>query len=166
MHTHDIYVVAEMLHRGAPPELVVAVAAAHAFGTVDLAQDGKETRFQWPGYDWVAKFLHAGAMLAQRDPVEAGLLERDSSGTLVLPPQPVEVWNCNLSDMNWPYTSGAAHRYTWPLLEHVARRHYDIESPDSREFRQLKNYVYAQVGQIPLYEVFVREGEELSLIHI
>ena len=78
MHTHDIYVVAEMLHRGAPRELVLGVAAAHAFGNVDLQQDGKETRFTWPGYDWVAKFLHAGALLAQRDAVDEGLLEKGS----------------------------------------------------------------------------------------
>lgn len=31
--------------------------------------------------------------------------------------------------------------------------------PHTREFRQLENYVFAQVGLIPLYEVLVREGE-------
>jgi hypothetical protein len=162
MHTHDVYVVAEMLYRGAPPELVVAVAAAHSFGNVDIAQDGKESRFLWPGYDWVAKFLHAGAILAQRDPVDAGLLERGSDGKLILPPQPIEIWNCNLSDMNWPYTSGAAHKFTWPLLVDLANGEYGINAPDSREFRQLKNYVYAQVGQIALYETIVRDGEEAA----
>lgn len=162
MHTHDVYVTAEMLHRGAPPELVVAVAAAHCFGNVDVVQDGKESRFEWPGYDWVTKFLHAGAILAQRDPVDVGLLERAADGSLRLPPQPIEVWNCNLSDMNWPYTSGAAHKYTWPLMVELARSHYDIEAPDSREFRQLKNYVFAQVGQIALYEALVRDGADAA----
>jgi len=159
MHTHDVYVVAEMLHRSAPAELVVAVAAAHCFGNVDVVQDGKESRFEWPGYDWVTKFLHAGAVLAQRDPVDAGLLERDGKGNLFLPPQPVEIWNCNLSDMNWPYTSGAAHKFTWPLLVEMCGE-YGIDGPDTREFRQLKNYVLAQVGQIALYETLVRDGVE------
>jgi hypothetical protein len=160
MHTHDIYVVAEMLYRGAPRELVVGVAAAHAFGNVDLQQDGKETRFTWPGYDWVAKFLHAGALLAQRDPIDEGLLERGPGGELGLPPQPIEIWNCNLSDMNWPYTSGGAHKYVWPLLVRIATEDYGIEAPDSKPFRQLKNYVFAQVGQIALYETLVRDGED------
>jgi hypothetical protein len=160
MHTHDVYVTAEMLHRGAPPELVVGVAAAHSFGAPDLTEDGKETRMSWPGYDWVKKFLHAGALLAQRDPVEAGVLEPgEDEGEYVLPPQTVEIWNCHLSDMNWPYTAGAAHKYTYPLLEQVAREEYGIASPEGREFNQLKNYVYAQVGQIALYEALVRDGE-------
>ena len=163
MHTHDIYVTAEMLHRGAPRELVVGVAAAHSLGNVDLAQDGKETRFLWPGYDWVAKFLHAGALLAQRDPVDAGVLERKKGGDgYVLPPQTVEIWNCNLSDMNWPYTSGAAHKYTYPLLVAIARDDYGVGSERNREFKQFRNYVYSQVGQIPLYEVFVRDGEQAA----
>ena len=160
MHTHDVYVTAEMLHRGAPPELVVGVAAAHSFGAPDLTQDGKETRMSWPGYEWVTKFLHAGALLAQRDPVEAGILEPgEKQGEYALPPQTVEIWNCHLSDMNWPYTAGAAHKYTYPLLEEMAGEEYGIASPEGREFNQLKNYVYAQVGQIALYEALVRDGE-------
>ncbi len=81
------------------------------------------------------------------------------AGTALQPPQPVEIWNCHLSDMNWPYTAGAAHKYTYPLLEEVAREEYGIASPAGREFNQLKNYVYARVGQIALYEVLVRDGE-------
>jgi hypothetical protein len=159
VHTHDVYVVAEMLYRGAPRELVVGVAAAHSFGSVDVKQEGKETRFLWPGYEYVAKFLHAGALLAQRDAVEAGLLERGRDGALVFPPQPIEIWNCHLSDMNWPYSSGAAHKYVRPLLVQMASDTYGIRSPETREFRQLKNYAYSQIGLIPLYEVLVREGE-------
>lgn len=160
VHTHDIYVVAEMLHRGAPAELVVAVAAAHLFGSVETQEDGKETRFLWPGYEWVTKFLHAGALLAQRDPVEVGLLEKGAGGDYVLPPQPVEIWNTHMSDMNWVYTSGAAHKYVYPALEEIAHSHYRIESPQSAEFLQLKNYVFAQVGQIALYETLVRNGAD------
>jgi hypothetical protein len=52
VHTHAAYVVAEMPYRGAPRELVVGVAAAHSLGSVDVKQEGKETRFLWPGYEW------------------------------------------------------------------------------------------------------------------
>ena len=41
----------------------------------------------------------------------------------------------------------------------MAVEEYGIASPEGREFNQLKNYVYAQVGQIALYEALVRDGE-------
>jgi hypothetical protein len=61
--------------------------------------------------------------------------------------------------MNWPYSSGAAHKYVRPLLVQMAADTYGIRSPETREFRQLKNYAFSQIGLIPLYEVLVREGE-------
>ncbi|MGE3287219.1 MAG: hypothetical protein AB7J32_14105 [Pseudonocardia sp.] len=162
LHTHTLHVVAEMLHRGAPTEMVIAVAACHAFGSAEFYEDeaAGETRVRWPGYAAVASFLHGGAILARTDPVERGILERGSDGQLHLRAQPVEIWNCNLSDMNWPYTIGAAHTYTFPLLAELASSIYGIGSPETAEFRQLKNYVYAQVGQIALYELLVRDGRE------
>jgi hypothetical protein len=161
LHTHTAHVVAEMLHRQAPRELVVAVAACHGFGSAEFFEDesARETRVRWPGYALVASFLQSGSILARVDPVEAGLLERNSAGEVVLPPQPVEIWNCNLSDMNWPYTIGAAHTFTFPLLAEIAATRYGAEE-NSKEFRQLKNYVYAQVGQIALYELLVRDGRD------
>ena len=33
---------------------------------------------------------------------------------------------------------------------------------DGRVFNQLKNYVWSQLGQIPLYEILVREGFEAA----
>lgn len=41
----------------------------------------------------------------------------------------------------------------------MAGEEYGLGSPEDRGFNQLKNYVYAQVGQIALYEVLVREAE-------
>jgi hypothetical protein len=161
LHTHTAHVVAEMLHREAPRELVVAVAACHGFGAAEFYEDeeARETRVSWPGYALVASFLKSGSILARVDPVEAGLLERNGSGDMFLPPQPVEIWNGNLSDMNWVYTIGAAHTYTFPLLAEIASTRYDAKE-DSKEFRQLKNYVYAQVGQIALYELLIRDGRD------
>jgi hypothetical protein len=161
LHTHTAHVVAEMLHRQAPRELVIAVAACHGFGSAEFFEDedARETRVRWPGYDLVASFLQSGSILARVDPVEAGLLERNAAGEMFLPMQPVEIWNGNLSDMNWPYTIGAAHTFTFPLLAEIAATRYDAKG-DSTEFRQLKNYVYAQVGQIALYELLVRDGRD------
>ena len=97
--------------------------------------------------------------MAQIDPVDYGLLER-KNGDMTLAPVPAEQWVTHLADMNWPYTMGAAHLYTWPLLQQIATDDYGISGSDlaGRPFNQLKNYVWSQVGQIPLYEVLVREG--------
>ena len=159
LHTHTAHVVAEMIHRDAPRELVIAVAACHGFGSAEFYEDesARETRVSWPGYDLVATFLHSGAILARVDPVEKGYVERRKDGTLTLAPQPIEIWNGNLSDMNWVYTIGAAHTHTFPVLEEIAQTVYGA-APGSKEFKQLKNYVYAQVGQIALYELLVRDG--------
>ncbi len=64
------------------------------------------------------------------------------------------------ANMNWPYTMGAAHLYTWPLLQQIARDDYGMSDVDleGRPFNQLKNYVWSQLGQIALYEVLLREG--------
>lgn len=162
LHTHTLHVVAEMLHRNAPTEMVIAVAACHAFGSAEFYEDeeARETRVRWPGYDAVASYLNGGAILARVDPVEKGLVERAAGGQVRLSKQPVEIWNCNLSDMNWPYTIGAAHTHTFPLLVELAESLYGIPSAETPQFRQLKNYVYAQVGQIALYELLVRDGPE------
>jgi hypothetical protein len=161
LNTHTAHVVAEMIHRGAPKEMVIAVAACHGFGSAEFYEDdvNRETRVRWPGYQMVASFLHSGSILARVDAVEEGYVERTADGGLTIAPQPVEIWNCNLSDMNWPYTIGGAHTHTFPLLEEIAQTVYDA-APDTKQFRQLKNYVYAQVGQIALYELLVRDGRD------
>jgi hypothetical protein len=161
LHTHTAHVVAEMIHRGAPKEMVIAVAACHGFGSAEFYEDdaNRETRVRWPGYQLVASFLHSGSILARVDAVEEGYVERGSDGVLTLAPQPVEIWNGNLSDMNWPYTIGAAHTHTFPLLEEIAQTTFGA-APGSKPFKQLKNYVYAQVGQIALYELLVRDGRD------
>jgi hypothetical protein len=82
----------------------------------------------------------------------------------VLAPVPAEQWVTHLADMNWPYTMGAAHLYTHPLLQQVARDDFGLTESDlaSRPFNQLKNYIWSQLGQITLYEVLVREGSEAA----
>jgi hypothetical protein len=158
-HAHCIYVTAELLYRGYDSRIVAAMATAHQLSALDASMDGKHVRCSWIGLDRVAHFIQAAAVLAQVDPVEYGLLER-RNGKVVLAPQPGEQWVTHLADMNWPYTMGAAHLYTWPLLKQVARDDLRIDGDDlaGRPFNQLKNYVWAQLGQIALYEILVREG--------
>jgi hypothetical protein len=125
--------------------------------------DGKRVVTNWVGLERVAHFIEAAATLAQIDPVDYGLLEK-RKGKLILIPQPAEQWITHLSDMNWPYAMGAAHLHTYPLLQQLARDDYGVSGSDlnGRPFNQLKNYVWAQLGQITLYEILVREGFEAA----
>jgi hypothetical protein len=79
---------------------------------------------------------------------------------MVLAPVPAEQWITHMADMNWPYTMGAAHLYTWPFLKQVAEDDLGIKGKDlnGRPFNQLKNYVWSQLSQITLYENLIREG--------
>lgn len=158
-HAHCIYVTAELMHRRFDSRLVTAMAVAHQLSALNASMDGKKVICDWVGLERVAHFIRAAAVLAQVDPVDYGLLEK-RNGKLELAPQPAEQWVTHLADMNWPYTMGAAHRYTYPLLQQVARDDFGLTENDlrTRPFNQLKNYVWSQLGQATLYEILVREG--------
>jgi len=158
-HAHCIYVTAELMYRRYDARIVMAVAAAHQMSMLDASMDGRAVVANWIGLDRVCHFIKAAAVLAQVDPVDYGLLER-KNGEVTLATQPAEQWVVHMGDMNWPYTMGAAHLYTWPMLKQIAADDFGLSSADleGRPFNQLKNYVWSQLGQIPLYEIYVREG--------
>jgi hypothetical protein len=158
-HAHCIYVTAELMYRRCDSQIVMAMAAAHQLSLLDARMDGKKVVCNWIGLDRVAHFIRAAATMAQVDPVDYGLLER-RNGKEVLAPVPAEQWVTHMADMNWPYAMGAAHLYTWPMLQQIAAEDLGISKKDlgGRPFNQLKNYVWSQLGQIPLYEIWVREG--------
>ncbi len=159
-HAHCIYVTAELMYRRYDSRIVMAMAAAHQLSALNASMDGRDVVCEWVGLDRVCHFIEAAAVLAQVDPVDYGLLER-KGGKLVLAPQPAEQWVTHLADMNWPYTMGAAHLYTAPLLREYAERELKVAGA-GREYNQLKNYVWSQIGQIPLYEILVREGRDAA----
>jgi hypothetical protein len=156
-HAHCIFVTAELMYRRFDARMVMAVAAAHQLSMLDARMDGRDVVTNWIGEGRVAHFLEAAAALAQVDPVDYGLLERKGD-RLVTGPLPAEQWVTHLADMNWPYTMGAAHNYTWPLLRQLAGADYGLKDGDRRQINQFKNYVWSQLGQITLYEIFVRDG--------
>jgi hypothetical protein len=162
-HAHCIYVTAELMHRRCDSRIVMAMAAAHQLSMLDASMDGRRVVCNWIGLDRVAHFIRAAAVMAQVDPVEYGLLEK-KNGKTMLCPQPAEQWVTHLADMNWPYTMGAAQLYTYPMLRQIAESDLGISGADlaRRPFNQLKNYVWSQIGQIPLYEVLIREGFEAA----
>jgi hypothetical protein len=162
-HAHCVYVTAELMYRRCDSRIVLAMAAAHQLSALNARMEGRDVVTQWLGLERVAHFVAAAAVLAQVDPVDYGLLER-RDGKLVLAPVPAEQWVTHLADMNWPYTMGAAHLHTWPMLQQVARDDLGLSDRDlaGRPFNQLKNYVWSQLGQIPLYEILVREGYDAA----
>jgi hypothetical protein len=158
-HAHCIYVTAELMYRRYDSRIVTAMAAAHQLSYLEASMDGRRVVTNWRGLERVAHFIKAAAEMAQVDPVDYGILEK-RNGAIVLAPQPAEQWVTHLADMNWPYTMGAAHLYTWPMLKELAEKDFGVSGKDlnGRPFNQFKNYVWSQLGQIPLYEVLVREG--------
>jgi hypothetical protein len=158
-HAHCIYVTAELMYRRLDSRIVMAMAAAHQLSALAASMAGKNVVCDWVGLDRVAHFIKAAAVMAQVDPVDYGLLERRGRD-MVLAPVPGEQWVTHLADMNWPYAMGAAQLYTMPFLKQLAAEDFDIKGKDlkGRPFNQLKNYVWSQLGQIPLYEILVREG--------
>jgi hypothetical protein len=166
-HTHGVYVTAEMMHRRYDAGLTMAVAAAHATGTIDAKIDGRYTRVTLVGPNVVTDIIAAASILAQVDPVDYGLLRR-KNGKLELATLPTEQWVTHFGDMNWPYTMGVAHPVTHDLLLKMAVAEYKIPASDLkafpyvRPFNQLKNYVWAQLGEIGLYEVIMREGADAA----
>lgn len=158
-HAHCIFVTAELMHRRFDSRIVLAMAAAHQLSALDARMDGKQVIANWVGLERVAHFIQAAAVLAQVDPVDYGLLERKGD-RLVLPPVTAEQWVTHLADMNWPYAMGGAQHHTEPLLKRVAQDELELSDRDltGRPFNQLKNYVWAQLGQIGLYEILAREG--------
>lgn len=162
-HAHCIYVTAELMYRRYDSRIVMAMAAAHQMSMLDASMDGRDVVANWIGLDRVAHFIKAAAVMAQVDPVDYGLLER-KNGELVMAPQPAEQWVTHMADMNWPYTMGGAHLYTEPALKQVAENDLGIKGDDltGRPFNQLKNYVWSQIGQITLYEILIREGEDAA----
>lgn len=162
-HAHCIYVTAELMYRRYDSRIVMAMAAAHQMSMLDASMDGRDVVANWIGLDRVAHFIKAAAVMAQVDPVDYGLLER-KGGDVVLAPQPAEQWVTHMADMNWPYTMGGAHLYTEPALKKVAEDDLGIRGDDltGRPFNQLKNYVWSQIGQITLYEILIREGDDAA----
>jgi hypothetical protein len=166
-HTHDIYVTAEMMHRRFDAALTMAVAAAHVTGAIDAKIDGRLTRVTLIGPNMVADMIAAASVLAQVDPVAYGVLKRKGD-KFELATLPTEQWVTHFGDMNWQYALGIAHPMTHDLLQKMAQKDYGIpesglkQFPYVRPFNQLKNYVWTQLGEIPLYEVLVREGEDAA----
>ncbi len=140
---------AESIFRGFPPEIVIAQACTHRHPLTDREETD------------AVRYLIAGSILAGIDPVDYGLLQKSSTGYTLPHPQLMECFLTHMGDQNWAVTLHAM-RCALPALRRVAQEHYRISEADLRGkiFNALRNYVFAQLTVMGLYDIFVYEGEE------
>lgn len=142
---HHILSIAEALYRGFPSEVVVAIACAHT--PPYSAQDEKQ----------LADWLKAAAMIAGKDPTEAGLL--DFQGNL-RQPAAMEGFVTHLGDHDFVLTEPMS---TWVVrkLGEVAVSEYGMNETDltSAKFNAFRDYVLSQATTERLYHVLTTQGD-------
>ncbi|MDR0578050.1 MAG: HD domain-containing protein [Candidatus Accumulibacter sp.] len=142
---HHILSAAELIHRKAPPELVIAQISAHQAASTD----GDEKMLA----DW----LEAAAIIAGVDPVAYKLVtprHRPASARQ-------EGFICHLGDHDY-VLSVPAVATTLPILRQIAAEDYGISERDldGKPFNALRNRLYSTRSAMRVHETMVREGKE------
>ena len=130
---HHVISLAEVIYRGFPAEEVVAQACAHGAPTSKKDEQG------------VVSWLKAAAIMAGKDPVAYGLLNRTGDG---LPaPHHQEGYIVHLGDHDWVLSSPAAQKSV-TMLKKMAREAYGMSDSDlsGARFNHFRNYVGAQLS--------------------
>ena len=144
---HHILGIAELIHRGFPAELVVAMACAH--NPADNADDEKQI------VDW----LNVASILNNKDAIKLGLLAPDGK-TLPIP-RHEEGFITHLGDHDFVLTVPAAQ---WMIneLSDIAKKEYGMNDEDlnGKKFNYFRNYVFSRVSAEYLHEIMVKKGRE------
>lgn len=142
---HHIMAIADCIHRGLSPELVVALASAHD-------NPGAEE-------DKIVAYIKSGAIIAGKDPVAYGLLA--PSGKNIVTPRRMEGFVVFLGDHEW-VVSVPAEKWALAELQDIAAQDYGLGAADmnSPKFHALRNYVFAHTSITGLHEQFVAGGRE------
>lgn len=130
---HHVLSIAESMYRSLPAEEIVAQACAHG-----APSDAK-------GEADVVSWIKAAAIVAQKDPIAYGVLNKMGDG---LPaPHRQEGYIVHLGDHDWVLSSPAAQK-TSPLLKKIAVQQYGMSDSDSNgaAFNYFKNYAEAQLS--------------------
>lgn len=126
---HHVLSIAESMYRSLPAEEVVAQACAHG-----APNDAK-------GEADVVSWIKAAAIVAQKDPIAYGALNKMGDG---LPaPHRQEGYIVHLGDHDWVLSSPAAQK-TSALLKKIAASQYGMS--DGPAFNYFKNYAEAQLS--------------------
>src|SRR5262249_50718384 len=131
---------------------VVAVLSAHDAPTT-VKSNATQT-----GRQRLVNYLRAAAILARRDPVALGLLERHPDGNLDLTQHPprIEAHITHLSHHDFLFSNDSMATMI-AALNQLARQ-YGIDPDSAPRFNVFRNLVFAQVSDMRLYGVLVVSG--------
>lgn len=144
---HHILGLVEAIYRNMPAEEIIAQACAH----------------NHPGSDKdecdVVNWLKAAAIIAQKNPIQYGLL--DKSGDRLPIPQHQEGYIVHLGDHDW-VLSGIAAKNIVLYLQEIAKTDYNFSTKDlnGQLFNDFRNYIGAQVSFMYLHNLMAQNGLE------
>ncbi len=145
---HHVLSVAESIYRGLPPEVVTAQACAHDHpgSEKDAAQ--------------VAGWLLAASILAGKDPVAYGLLQKDGS---LREPVQAEGFLVHLGDHDW-VLSGFSSTKCIAYLKEYGQKHLGIDAADAKTFHAFRNYVGSEVSFMRLYQLVSKDRKQADAL--
>jgi hypothetical protein len=143
---HHILGIAELIYRGLPANVIVAMACAHT--PPDTADDEKQ----------LVDYIKAASIIAGKDPVQLGLLA--PNGQTVPLPRAQEGYITHLGDHDFVLTGPAAQAMI-AELGNIAKEKYQMSEADlkTKRFNAFRNYIFSQVSAEYLDHVFVKEGK-------
>lgn len=144
---HHVLSLAESICRGLPAEVIIAQAGAHTH------PGSPETEAQ------MVNWLKAAAIIVGKDAIALGLL--DKGGKTLPRPCGVEAFITHVADHDY-VLSGPSVKWLLPIMEKVAQQDYNLKASDldGKVYNNLRNYVFAQVTAMTLYNHYVQFGEE------
>ena len=144
---HHILAIADAIYRRLSPELVVAIACSH----------------DHPGFpsdeEQVVNWIKAAGILANSDPVKYGLIAADGK-TLPLPRRQ-EGFLVHLGDHDYVLTAPVS-KWLSEKLRELVQKQYKMTDEDinGKPFNTLRNYLYSQMSDMQLYQLWVEKGEK------
>ncbi|HML87433.1 MAG TPA: hypothetical protein PKA28_03205 [Methylomusa anaerophila] len=138
---HHVLGIAESVYRGFSPKVLLAQTCTHEHpGTRENEQK-------------IRNWLLTACLLAGKD----WETEPDVANELAVGNSQVEWFITYQGDHNWVLSLKAA-AVTIEAMEQLASEVYHIGTEDSRTFHALRNYVFAQMSILKLYEILGKYG--------
>ncbi len=143
---HHVLSLAESIYRGLSADLVIAQAGAHTPPNNPQSEAN------------IVNWLKAAAILNGKDPIKLGLIAKDGK-TLPLPRR-TESFITHVADHDY-ILSGPAFNWSEAIVKKIAQNTYNIKGNDldGKVYNNLRNYVFAQVTAMTLYQEYVENGE-------
>lgn len=145
---HHVLSCAELIYRKIPAQYIVATVCAHAAPT---SNKEKQEIVGW---------IDAAAIIADIDPVQYGLLQRQGNELSLIGEPLQEAYICHLADHDY-VLSVAAVKNVLPIMQEIAKIDYCFSDEDlhSKAFNQLRNYVFATHSAMKVHECYVNQGK-------